>query len=123
MKTRPLAVVVLLTSLLTGCSTLGVKPAPPPVRVPQIVQMSREGMPAQEIIQKMRASGTAYRLTAAQLVQLHKEGVPDAVLNYMQETYLQAVRHDQRLEDWNRWSFDDGWWYGPWPEPWGWGPY
>ena len=123
MKISPLAVVALLTSLLTGCSTLGVKPALPPVRVPQIVQMSREGIPAQAIIRKMRASRTAYRLTAAQLVQLHKEGVPDSVLNYMQGTYLQAVRHNQRLEDWNRWNFDGGWWYSPWPEPWGWGPY
>ncbi len=124
MKFRAIAATLALTSLLGGCSTLGLRPAPPPVTVPEIVQMSQEGQPVQAIIAKMRASGTAYRLTAAQFAQLHDEGVADPVINYMQETYLHAVRRDQRLEDWNRWNFDGGWWYGwPGPGPWGWDAY
>jgi hypothetical protein len=61
----------------------------------------------------MRASGAVYRLTAAQLTQLHDQGVSDQVLDYMQQTYLNAVRHDQRLEEWDYWTLGpDGFWYG-----------
>lgn len=94
----------------------------PPVTVPEVIQMSKAGVPAETLIEKMRESGTAYRLTASQLVYLHQEGVSDAVLDYMQQTYLNAVRRDQALEDWNRWVWaDDGFWYGGWPYGWPWG--
>jgi hypothetical protein len=87
--------------------------------------MSQAGVPVETILQQMRDSGTTYRLTASQLVQLHEEGVPDAVLDYMQETYLEAVRRDQALEDWRYWArAADGYWYGGrpygWPRVW-WG--
>jgi hypothetical protein len=104
--------------LLAGCATLLVE-RPPPVRVSQIVEMSRAGVPAHEIIEKIRASGTVYRLKASQLAELREKGVPDAVIDYMQQTYLHAVRRDQRFEDWNRWSlYDDGYWYGGYPFGW-----
>ena len=109
-----------LALVLHGCSLLGTSArTPPPVTVPEVIQMSKAGMPAETIIEKMRESGTAYRLTASQLAHLHEKGVPDAVLNYMQRTYLNAVRHDQTLEDWNRWVLaEDGFWYGGWPYGW-----
>jgi hypothetical protein len=44
----------------------------------------------------MRDSGTVYRLTAAQLAQLHDQGVADPVIDYMQQTYLNAVLREQR---------------------------
>ena len=53
---------------------------PAPVAVPEVVQMSKEGLPVETILQKMRDSGTIYRLTASQLVRLHEDGVPEAVL-------------------------------------------
>ena len=59
-------------------------------------------------------------LTASHLVGLHEEGVPNVVLDYMQETYLAAVRRDQALEDWRHWAWaGDGYWYGgrPWLAP------
>ena len=96
---------------------------PAPVTVPEVVQMSKAGVPVDTLLQKMRDSGTIYRLTASQLVHLHEEGVPNAVLDYMQETYLAAVRRDQALEDWRHWALAvDGYWYGGrpygWPRPW-----
>jgi hypothetical protein len=103
---------------LVGCATLGAR-TPPPVTVSEVVQMSQAGVPADTIIKKMRDSGMVYRLTASQLVHLHDEGVPDAVLDYMQQTYLQAVRREQALEDWDHWAFGpDGFWYGGWPRAW-----
>jgi hypothetical protein len=37
----------------------------------------------------------------AQLARLHDQGVADAVINYMQQTYLEAVRREQNLAGWN----------------------
>lgn len=67
----------------------------------------------------MRVSGTVYRLSASQLAHVHDEGVPDAVVDYMQQTYLGTVRRDRALEDWAHWTFAvDGYWYGD--RPYGW---
>ena len=107
---------------LSGCANLGAtlmgEPTKPPVTVPQIILMSKEGVPADEIMEKMRESGTVYRLQASQLAQLKEQGIPDAVIDYMQQTYIDAVRRDQSLEDWDNWTLaDDGFWYGG---PWWW---
>jgi hypothetical protein len=83
--------------------------------------MSEVGVPSDQIIQQMRASGTTYRLKASQLADLEEEGVPGPVIDYMQSTYLDAVRRDQRYEDWNTWVMGpDGYWYGG--CRYGWGP-
>jgi len=114
-----------LLLLMAGCSTLdqGVH-RPNPVTIAMVREMSKAGVPAETIIQKMRDSGTVYRLTAAQLARLHDEGVPNKVINYMQQTYLSAVRHNQALADQNYWALEsDGYWYGGlpfgWPGEWG----
>ncbi len=70
--------------------------------------MSKEGVPSQKIIEKMRKSHTVYRLDVDQLAQLEKEGVSAPVVNYMQKAYLKAVRRNQKLEDWSYW----------WPRDW-----
>jgi hypothetical protein len=99
-----------LSLLLAACATL---PTPAPVKVPEVIQLSRAGTPPAQIIQKMRDAGMVYRLNASQIARLQRDGVSDAVLNYMQHTYIEAVRRDQRLRDWNRWWPDaDGYFYG-----------
>jgi hypothetical protein len=105
-------------AVLGGCASLGYRPAQP-VTVQEIVAMSREKVPAADILAKMRGSGTVYRLTASQLADLRQQGVANEVIDYMQQTYLDAVRRDQQWEDWNRWSWWDGYWYGGWPYRWG----
>jgi len=115
MMTMALLVIALL--LLGGCASTEVR-EPAAVTVPQIIKMSREGTPATAIIERMRRSGTVYRLKASQLDELHQQGVSDSVINYMQRTYLEAVRHRAERQDWSYWNEDDGWWYGG--APWGW---
>jgi hypothetical protein len=66
--------------------------------------MSKEGVPAETIIERMRDSDTVYRFTAAQLANLREQGVSDQVIDYMQQTYLDAVSQDQSLEDWDYWT-------------------
>jgi hypothetical protein len=77
---RVLPVLILSAVLLAGCASLD-PPAPPPVRVPEILALSHESVPADDIIAKMRQSETVYRLTASQLAKLHKQGVPYKVIN------------------------------------------
>ena len=89
------------SALLGGCATLGFGQNKRPVTVSEVVRMSEEGLPPETIVNKMRDSETVYRLSAAQLAQLHDQGVQDQVINYMQETYLNAVRREQDLANWS----------------------
>lgn len=95
---------VLAGALLNGCAALEGEAVKPPVTVSAVIQMTRENVPADTIVKKMRETRTVYRLSATELVQLHDQGVSDLVLNYMQETYLDAVRRDQAQADWSTWE-------------------
>jgi hypothetical protein len=102
-------ILLVCISLVSGCAML--RSEKPPVTVAEVVQMSKEGLPPEAIIQKMRDSDAVYRLTAAQLSELHDLGVAGPVLNYMQQTYIEAERRSQNLEDWSAW---DMWGPGLW---------
>jgi hypothetical protein len=92
------------SSLLGGCATLGLKQTKPPITVNEIIQMTQEAIPVETIVDRMRDGKGVYRLSAAELVQLHDRGVADPVINYMQQTYLEAVRRDQSRADWDNWA-------------------
>lgn len=80
--------------MLGGCATTGglqTKPITPA----QVVEMSKAGESADTIIQKLKDSRTVYQISAAEVVRLHEQGVPDAVLDYMQATYVDAVREEE----------------------------
>ena len=96
-----LSMVLAGSALLNGCAVLGVDPSEQPVMVSEVIRMSKENVPAETIVNKMRDSRAVYRLNAAQLAKLHDQGVADLVLNHMQETYLNAVRREQDLADWS----------------------
>lgn len=116
------AAMVLVTAAIVvsfaGCATFD-QPRPEPVTVPQIIAMAKKGMPAQDIIAKMKASRTVYRLKATRLARLEKEGVPGKVIDYMQKTYIEAVRRNTRFRDQQYWSMEDDYgWYGGVPFGW-----
>lgn len=116
---RPIfkSLILIVALALAGCATVA---EGPPVTVPQIVAMSQAGTPPDQIIAKIKKSGTTYRLKANQLADLKNKGVPGPVINYMQQTYLDAVRQQQAMADWDRWTQDDdGYWYGGCPYHWG----
>jgi hypothetical protein len=103
---------------LGGCATLTGAP-PAPVTVGQIIKMSHQGVPPRDIINLMQDSGMVYRLSASQLADLRQKGVSDAVINYMQQTYLNAVRENQIRRDLAYWYLGpDGYYYGG--PPYGW---
>jgi hypothetical protein len=103
-----LSIVLAAGALLSGCGALGFDQTEKPVTVSDVVRMSEENVPAETMVNKMRHSRTVYRLSAAQLAQLHDQGVQDQVINYMQQTYLNAVRREQDLANW----YDCGIWGG-----------
>ena len=108
--------------LVAGCASLP-QAKREPVTVTQIIDMSKAGTPAPQIIEKIRDSGTVYRLKASEFADLRQQGVSAEVIDYMQDTYLHAVREDQRLEDWHSWTRGpDAFWYGGMPYGWGYPP-
>jgi len=99
------------------------------VTVPDVVQMSKDGISSKDIINEISQSHTAYNLKADQLVKLHEEGVQDSVINYMEETKIDLVQQNQRYAVSSNWWPYDGFFYGGfgWGGPyygygWGWGP-
>src|SRR5919106_854960 len=98
------SIVLAGSALLSGCAALGFEQAKPPLTVSEVIQMSKENVPADTIVNRMRETKAVYRLSAAQLAQLHDRGVSDPVLNYMQETYLSAIRREQGRADWSTWE-------------------
>ena len=96
--------------LVTGCASLG-KPLPPPPTPAEIVERSKAGDAPTQIIALLRAARAVYPLTATEIIGLHDQGVDNAVLDYMQTTYLEAVRADERGRFY---AYYGGWWPG-WP--------
>jgi hypothetical protein len=111
----------LVTFLLAGCANYETRTSSP-VSVAQIVEMSQDKITAYEIIKRIYQSGTVYRPNTAQVAELRDQGVADPVINYMQRTYLEAVRRHKELKDWRHWTEVNGWWYGGrpygWPDAW-----
>ena len=90
---------IALSFALAACTTVSV--APPAVIAPTaVVAMSKQGTPPADIVQRLKASGTVYTLSASSLVELHRQGVPPEVLDYMQQTYLEDVRRQENLRRW-----------------------
>ena len=55
----------------------------------QVVALARQGLDAGDIIARITASASRYRLSAGQILELGRQGVPAAVLDHM----LAAERH------------------------------
>jgi len=115
-----LLLVACCAMLMTGCAIYNVNPLPP-VSVRDVIQMSKAGDTDVVIISRIRNSGTVYRMSASQLANLRDEGVSDAVVNYMQQTYLGAVRRNQQLNDEQYMGGFYGGYYGEGYYPFGWG--
>jgi len=84
-----------------------------PVTLEQIVEMSKAGKDAPTIIGDIKTSRTLYDVTASQYAKLSRDGVPDAVLDFMQQGQLKMAERQGRRE-----AYDDAWLYG---HGWGWG--
>jgi hypothetical protein len=68
-------------------------PKPEPKLPPaELARLSQEGAAPQDIIAKIRQTGSSYALSAAQLIELHDQGVSTQVLDYIQSAREQELR-------------------------------
>ncbi len=98
--------------LLGGCATIGA-PEAEPLTLEKIVEMSKAGKDAQAIIGDIKASRNIYDVQASQYAKLSRDGVPDAVLDFMQVGQLKMAERMGQREAYNdAWLFGRGIGYG-----------
>lgn len=90
-----LATLLLGFLLLGGCAGLQHRPAP---TIEQVVEMAQSGKSAEDIIAELRLTQAVYALSASRIVGLHDQGVPDQVLDYMQDTYAEHIHWNARMQ-------------------------
>lgn len=86
--------ILALALMVYGCATSG---RPPPPTLDELVQLSADGLPEDEIIAQLRKSRAVYPLTATEILALSEKGVPASVLDYMQQTYIANERRRERM--------------------------
>lgn len=109
-----------VAGLLAGCATMQpVSQDPPPGLAPaEIVAAARAGEPAAAMIERMRAARVVYRLAASELARMREQGVPDEVIDHMQQTWLDAERTPPVTAlPVAVWIGFHSFYRGPWPPP------
>lgn len=109
---RLAAVAALMT--LAGCASSPFGEPPKPIAPEEIVAMAKKGDTAPNIISALQKSRTVYNLTASQFAQLSRDGVPDAVLDYMQQTQLKEIENEARRNAYFDARINYGWYGHPW---------
>jgi hypothetical protein len=92
---------------ISGCATLA-EPERVPLSLEQIVELAKQGKDAPTIIGEIKQTRAAYDVSAAQYAKLSRDGVPDAVLDFMQAGQLKMAERAGRRE-----AYRDMWFYGP----------
>lgn len=109
-------------------------PKPEPKLPPEeLARLSKAGTPVQEILARIKQSGSRYALSVSQMIELHSQGVSKEVLDYVQsareqdlrdrfaeEINLREQRHAEELrreQELRR----NAYYYDPWWPGYGWG--
>ena len=85
-------------ALLQGCAVYSPNNFNP-VTIPEIVKMSKDSLSSKQIIDEIINSRTAYEIKASEYAKLQQAGIPDSVINFMQESYHNLIRHQQQEQD------------------------
>lgn len=80
---------VCMLVVIAGCAS---SPRPSAPTVDEIIQLSKQQVPPETIIQRMRDSRAVYYMSASQLAKLKEQGVADSVIDFMQNTQIEDVR-------------------------------
>ena len=115
MKRSLLGIFVFIISVfgLAGCASFG-GPEQEPMPLEKVVALAKEGKDAAAIIKEIQGSHTIFDVTASQYAKLSRDGVPDAVIDFMQNGQLKMAERQGRRE-----ALQDAWFYGR--GYWGWG--
>lgn len=96
---------------LTGCATM-LEQGPAPLSLEQIVERAKQGKDAAAIINEIKSTHAMYDIAASQYVKLSRDGVPDAVLDFMQQGQLKLAERAGRREAYSEMWFRGAGWYG-----------
>lgn len=111
------------------------RPVPQPLSMDELARLARENSDPAVLEERIRDQGVDFELDASRSVELHRRGVPAAVLDHLLQAQQQARLHAlamereareaalQRQLEWER-RYRDRYLYDPWwPHPWmGWHP-
>lgn len=101
-----------LCALTFGCATL----RPPPLLTQaDVISMIKAGLSDEEVMRRIDATGTVFRLSGDDVVRLRQEGLSDRLVTFMMDTYTRAAVDQQRRQEMYNWHFHSGWGWGhPW---------
>jgi hypothetical protein len=106
---KKLISIVSVAVVAAGCASTPVRQ----LTNEEIVALAKEGKTGLQIIDTLRAGRGTYDKSAGELVALNKAGVPPEVLDYLQQTQLDAIRRD---EQWRMSAYTT--WGAPFYRPW-----
>jgi len=111
---------------LAGCQTLGKDRKAQTLGLDEIVRLHQNGVSDEDIIEKIQATGSNYRLNSDQVVRLREQGLSPELVDYLMQTAIDdAIRQGRQFERLRSPAFP--WWYGsPWGDPYygfGYSPY
>ena len=117
-------VLLLSLLLLSSCVYQQVQPLVP-LTEEEIIRMSKEGMPPEKVIERIRDSRTIYIMDTADVLRLHELGVPTEIIDYMLNTRIKAL---ERQASYPYYPYYPYYSYGPFWHPypvqfgfaWGW---
>ena len=81
-----LSPILVLLVVLNGCATFDSPRKPMPIT--EVVKLSKSGAESPLVIQRIRDSRTTYALRGSDFSKLKANGVPDAVLDYLQQSFV-----------------------------------
>jgi len=119
-KTARFCFAALIILAVAGCATTTTRTTPKPLTQEEIIQLAAAKTPDAEIIQKIKTSGTVYRLTSTEILTLHEKGVSNSVIDFMLQDYIESIRWQERY---GYRGYYYGWysygphWYWSWPPP------
>lgn len=93
--------------LASSCASVNNVPERPPLTLDHVVSQVKAGKDAQSIIEEIKTSQTVFDVTASQYAKLSRDGVPDAVLDFMQQGQLRMTERQGRRD-----ALADTWLYG-----------
>lgn len=102
---------LLIAALVASCASVD---RPKPLTGADVVGLAKSGASAQLIIAELRRTDTVLPLSASDLIALHESGVPNEVLDYLQQALIQDLRWRDRWAQMH--------WYGPLYRGYGFGP-
>lgn len=90
---RKAALSILIMTVLAGCALVQQRPVRP---ISEVVESAQNGASSDQIISEMRTARTTYALRGSDFARLAERGVPDPVLDELQQRFFAEVQFQTR---------------------------